>query len=147
MRRAKLPAVFNRGESHDRASHFQRREPNGRRSELPHGRAARADLSDDFQLLERFADRERNPRRTVISGSADYGARPVTIDLTDYVEIKAPPQTAKRANPFLHAAVGPLIAFAAAAVVAATLSVLPAPDRPALVAGPLSGHSILHFPR
>jgi hypothetical protein len=90
---------------------------------------------------------EASPRLAVISGSASHNAPPMTIDVTDYAEIKAPAQTAKRTNPFPRSAVGSLIVFAAAAALAATLSVLPAADRPALVSGPLSGHSILHFPR
>jgi len=102
---------------------------------------------DNFQRLERPAYRNRKPRFTVISGSAPDGAQPVKIDLKDYAETKAPPRTTKRTNPFLRSAVGPLAVLAAAAVVATTLSVLPAPDRPALVDGPLAGHSLLHFPR
>jgi hypothetical protein len=31
--------------------------------------------------------------------------------------------------------------------VAITLSLLPARDRPLSLAGPISGHSVLHFPR
>jgi hypothetical protein len=100
-----------------------------------------------FEPLERPARGGRSPRLAVISGSAAYKAPPMTIDVTDYREIKAPARTAKRTNPFPRSAVGSLIVFAAAAVVAITLSVLPAADRPALVAGPLTGHSILHFPR
>jgi hypothetical protein len=104
-------------------------------------------LIDAFEPLERPARGGRSPRLAVISGSAAYKAPPMTIDVTDYREIKAPARTAKRTNPFPRSAVGSLIVFAAAAVVAITLSVLPAADRPALVAGPLTGHSILHFPR
>ena len=104
-------------------------------------------LMDDLQLLVRQAHRVRRPRITVLSGSAGYGAPTTTIDVTDYREIKAPAQTAKRTNPFPRSAVGSLIVFAAAAALATTLSVLPAADRPALVTGPLTGHSILHFPR
>jgi len=104
-------------------------------------------LMDDLQLLEREAHRVRNPRITVLSGSAGYDAPTTTIDVTDYREIKAPAQTAKRTNLFPRSAVGSLIVFAAAAALATTLSVLPAADRPALVTGPLTGHSILHFPR
>ena len=59
----------------------------------------------------------------------------------------APAQTAERANRFLRSLVGPLVVFAAAAVVAITFSLAPASDGPAPIAGPLSGHSILHFPR
>jgi hypothetical protein len=99
-------------------------------------------------LIDAFEPRgRRSPRLAVISGSAAYNTPPMTIDVTDYREIKAPAQTAKRTNPFLRSAVGSLIVFAAAAALATTLSVLPAADRPALVTGPLTGHSILHFPR
>ena len=104
-------------------------------------------LIDAFEPLERPARGGRSPRLAVISGSAAYNAPPMTIDVTDYREIKAPAQTAKRTNPFPRSVVGSLIVFAAAAALATTLSVLPAADRPALVAGPLTGHSILHFPR
>jgi hypothetical protein len=100
-----------------------------------------------FEPLERPARGGRGPRLAVISGSAAYNAPPMTIDVTDYREIKAPAQTAKRTDRPLRSVVGSLVVFAAAAVVAITLSVLPAADRPALVAGPLTGHSILHFPR
>lgn len=102
---------------------------------------------DDLQLLERQAPRVRNPRITVLSGSAGYGAPTTTIDVTDYREIKAPAQTAKRTDRPLRSVVGPLVVFAAAAVVAITFSLTPASDGPAPVAGPLSGYSILHFPR
>ena len=60
---------------------------------------------------------------------------------------------------YLRSAVDPLLAVATAvvaplfvaavavAVVAITLSLLPARDRPLSLAGPISGHSVLHFPR
>jgi catalase len=104
-------------------------------------------LMDDLQLLERQAHRVRKPRITVLSGSAGYGAPTTTIDVTDYCEIKAFAQTAKRTDRSLSSAAGALVAVAAGAVVAITLSLTPASDGPAPVAGPLSGHSILHFPR
>jgi hypothetical protein len=75
-------------------------------------------LMNDFQLLERQADRVRKPRITVIGGSAGYDAPTTTIDVTDYSEIKAPAQTAKRTDRHLRSVVGPLVVFAAAAVVA-----------------------------
>ena len=99
-------------------------------------------LMDDFQLLEM-----RKPRITVIGGSAGYDAPTTTIDVTDYSEVKASAQTAKRADRPLRFVVGLLVVFATAAVVAITFSLIPASDGPAPVAGPLSGHSILHFPR
>jgi hypothetical protein len=98
---------------------------------------------DDLQFPHQFADRERSPSRAMISGSAAYGAQPVTIDLTDYAEITAP----HRADPFLRSAVGPLLTLAAAAAVAIALAMTPASDRSAFPAGPLSGHSMMHFPR
>jgi catalase len=104
-------------------------------------------LMDDLQLLERQAHRVRKPRITVLSGSASYDAPTTTIDVTDYSEIKASAQTAKRTDRALRSVVGPLVVFAAAAVVAITFSLTPASDGPAPVAGPLSGHSILHFQR
>jgi hypothetical protein len=107
----------------------------------------RGPTMDNFQLLDRFACRERNPRVTVVSGSAAYDAEPVTIDVTDYVEIKSHSATIGRTARFLCSVAGPLLAFVAAAVVAITVSILPAPDLPAPLAGPLSGHSLLHFPR
>ena len=103
-------------------------------------------IIDDFQLLQRSADRVRNPRVTVISGSAIH-AEPVTIDVTDYAEIKSHAPTTDRTDTFLSAIAGPLLAFTAAAVVAVTVWILPAPDRPIFAAGPLAGHSLLHFPR
>jgi hypothetical protein len=110
--------------------------------------AARGPIpTDDFELLQRPGRRERSPHFTVISGSAAYRAEPVTIDVTDYAEIKTPAQTAKRTDPFLRSAVGPLLALSAAAVVAVTVSLAPASDGPVSLAGPVSGHSILHFPR
>jgi hypothetical protein len=104
-------------------------------------------LMGDFQLLKGQAHRVRKPRVTVLSGSAGYVAPTPTIDVTDYREIKAPTQTAKRTDRSRSSAAGALVAFAAAAVVAITFSLTPASDGPAPVAGPLSGHSILHFPR
>jgi hypothetical protein len=86
------------------------------------------------------------PRVAVISGST-YSPR--TPD--------APAHTSNKTDDFLRSAVGPLVAVAtaalgplfvaAAAVVAITLSHSPAPDRPLSLDGPVSGHSILHFPR
>jgi hypothetical protein len=102
---------------------------------------------DDLQLLEGQAHRVRKPRITVLSGSAGYDAPTTTIDVTDYSDIKAPAQTAKRTDRHLRSVVGPLVVFAAAAVVAIAFSLTPASDGPALIAGPLSGHSILHSPR
>lgn len=105
-------------------------------------------LIDGFELRAGSQRRERKSRLTVVREAADYNAPPpMTIDVTDYREIQAPAQPAKRTDPFLRSAVGPLLAFAAAAVVAITFSLMPAPDGPAFPAGPLSGHSILHFPR
>jgi hypothetical protein len=104
-------------------------------------------LTDDFELLRGPGRRERRPRFTVVSGSAAYDEKPVTIDVTDYAEIKAPAQTAKRRDPFLRSAAGPLLTLAAAAVVAITVSLTPASHGPVTLAGPLSGHSVLHFPR
>ena len=103
-------------------------------------------LMDDLQLLERQAHRMRKPRITVLSGSAGYDAPTTTIDVTDYREIKASAQTAKRTDRSLYSAAA-LVVFAAAAVIAIMLSLAPASDGPAPVDGPLSGHSILHFPR
>jgi hypothetical protein len=109
----------------------------------PRGRV----LMDDLQFLERQAPRVRKPRITVLSGSAGYDAPTTTIDVTDYREIKAVAQTARRTDRSRFSAACALVAFAAAAVVAITLSLTPASDGPAPVAGPLSGHSMLHFPR
>jgi hypothetical protein len=109
----------------------------------PRGRV----LMDDLQFLERQAPRVRKPRITVLSGSAGYDAPTTTIDVTDYREIKAVAQTARRTDRSRFSAACALVAFAAAAAVAITLSLTPASDGPAPVAGPLSGHSILHFPR
>jgi hypothetical protein len=97
-------------------------------------------LLDDVQLLERQAHRVRKPRITVLSGSASYDAPATTIDVTDYSEIKAFVRS-------LRSVVGSLVVFAAAAVLAITISLTPASDGPGRVAGPLSGHSILHFSR
>ena len=106
-------------------------------------------LMDDLQLLERQAHRVRKPRITVLSGSAGYGAPTTTIDVTDYSEIKASAQTAKRTHRALSSIVGLWVVFTAATVIAIklSLSLAPASDGPAPVDGPLSGHSILHFPR
>jgi hypothetical protein len=100
------------------------------------------------------ADRQNGlivgPRVAVISGSA-HSPRTATID--------APAHTSKKTEDFLRSAVDPLLAVATAvvaplfvaavavAVVAITLSLSPAPDRPLSLAGPISGHSVLHFPR
>ena len=99
------------------------------------------------------ADRDNGwivgPRITVISGSA-YSSRIATVD--------TPAHTSKKTEDFLRslvgplvavatAAVGPLLVAATAAVVAISLSLSPAPDRPLSVDGPVSGHSVLHFPR
>ena len=104
-------------------------------------------LMDNLQLLERQAHRVRKPRITVLSGSGGYDAPTTTIDVTDYSEIKASAQTAKRTHRVLSSIVSLWVVFAVAAVVAITFSLTPASDGPAPVAGPLSGHSILHFPR
>jgi hypothetical protein len=104
-------------------------------------------LMDDLQLLERQAHRVRKPRIMVLSGSGGYDAPIATIDVTDYSEIKASAQTAQRTHRALSSIVGLWVVFAAATVIAITLSLAPASDSPAPVDGPLSGHSILHFPR
>ena len=103
-------------------------------------------LMGDFQLLKGQAHRVRKRRVTVLSGSAGYVAPTPTIDVTDYREIKASAQTAKRTDRSLYSAAA-LVAFAGAAVIAIILSLAPGSDGPAPVDGPLSGHSILHFPR
>jgi hypothetical protein len=104
-------------------------------------------LMDDLPLLERQAHRVRKPRITVLSGSGGYDAPTATIDVTDYSEIKASAQTAKRTDRPLSSIMGLWVVLAAAAVIAITLSLSLASDGPAPVNGPLSGHSILHFPR
>jgi hypothetical protein len=89
------------------------------------------------------------PQVAVISGSA-HSPRTAAID--------APAHTSKKTEDLLRSAVGPLLAVATAAVaplfvaavaavVAITFSLSPAPDRPLSLAGPISGHSVLHFPR
>jgi hypothetical protein len=93
------------------------------------------------------AYRDRDPRVTVVSGSALYNAEPMTIDVTDYAEIKSPSAPVGKTGPFLRSAVGPLLAFAAAALLAITVSLTPAPDRSIFPDGPLAGQSLLHFPR
>jgi hypothetical protein len=107
----------------------------------------RGPTMDDFQLLEKQVHRVREPRFTVISGSAGNDHPTTTIDVTDYREIKAPAETAKRTDRPLRSVVGPLVVFAAVVVVVITFSLTSASDGPTPVAGPLSGHSILHFPR
>lgn len=102
---------------------------------------------DDLQRLGRQAHRAHKPRITVIGGTAGYDAPTTTIDVTDYTEIGAPAQTAKRTERPLRFVVGPLVVFAAAAVIAIMLSLTVASDGPAPVDGSLSGHGILHFPR
>ncbi|MBV8439331.1 MAG: hypothetical protein JO312_01985, partial [Hyphomicrobiales bacterium] len=82
-------------------------------------------LIDGFELLERPARRERKPSLTVVSGAAEYNGPPMTIDVTDYREIKAPAGPVKRTDPFLRTVAGPLLAFAAAAVVAIMFSLMP----------------------
>jgi hypothetical protein len=125
-------------------------EPRAERSRI-HGTSSssrlRGPTMDDFQLLERQVHRVREPRFTVINGSAGYDRPTTTIDVTDYREIKAPAETAKRTDRPLRSVVGPLVVFAAVVVVAITFSLTSASDGPAPVAGPLSGHGILHFPR
>ena len=107
-------------------------------------------LMQEFRLLERPArqNSERNPERTAhVKGSSAYRAKTVTIDLADYAEVKEPSKIDAKTESFLRSAAGPLVVVAAAAVVAITLSLVPAPDGPVSLAGPLSGHSVLHFPR
>ena len=43
--------------------------------------------------------------------------------------------------------VGPFLTLTAAAALAIAVSMTPASDRSVFPAGPLSGHSIMHFPR
>ena len=102
---------------------------------------------DDFQLPANQGHRRRRPRVTVISGSARCDAPTATIGVNDYREIEAPVQTTKSANRSLRSIVGPLVVFAAAAAAAIAFSLTPAADGPAPSAGPLSEHSVLHFPR
>ena len=104
-------------------------------------------IIDDFELLQWSAPSERNPRVTMISGSAIYDVGPMTIDVTGYTEIKSHSATTGGKGAFVSAIAGPLLAFAAAAVVAITIWILPVPDRPIFATGPLAGHSLLHFPR
>ena len=68
-------------------------------------------------------------------------------DMTGSAKVKAFSQIVRKTEAFLWSTVGPLLVVAAAAVVAITLSHLPAVDRPASLTGPLSGQSLLHFPR
>lgn len=102
---------------------------------------------NDFRFPHCQAYRVRKPRITVISGSASYAPPTTTIDVTDYREIKEPARTAEGTNRSLRSIVGPLVVFAAAAMVALALSLMPASDGPAPITGPLSGQSLLHDPR
>src|ERR1700719_4244299 len=77
-------------------------------------------LMDDLQLLGRQAHRVCKPRITVLSGSGGYDAPIATIDVTDYSEIKASAQTAKRTHRALSSIVGLWVVFAAATVIAIT---------------------------
>ena len=58
------------------------------------------------------------------AGSAVYGAEPVTIDVRDYAEVKVPSAISRRTDSFMRAALGPLVVFAAAAVIAVTIFML-----------------------
>jgi hypothetical protein len=79
-------------------------------------------LMQDFHPQEKFGDQsgKRSPMRT------------------------APAKASAR---LLRSAIGPLFVVVLAALAPITFSRLPAPDGPVWLAGPLSGHSILHFPR
>jgi hypothetical protein len=102
-------------------------------------------LIDAFEPLERPARGGRSPRLAVISGSAAYNAPPMTIDVTDYRQIKASAQTATRTDRSRSWAAGALAAFATAAVVAITFSLTPASDGPAPVDGPVPDTAFCTF--
>ncbi len=104
-------------------------------------------LINGFRASQGSDRRNGKPQLTVVSGSAAYGAGTVTIGATNYTEVKTPRKISEKIESFLRSAVGPLLVFAAAALVAVTFSLAPAPDRPVFPAGPLSGYSLLHFPR
>ena len=99
------------------------------------------------------ADRDNGlivgPRITVISGSA-YSPRTATVDALAHTSKKTQDFLRSLVGPLVAvatAAVGPLLVAATAALVAISLSLSPAPDRPLSLDGPVSGHSVLHFPR
>jgi hypothetical protein len=101
-------------------------------------------LTDDLDFPRRPAGRARV---TVVSGSATYGPRSMIIDAADSAEIESPLTVVARIEDVLRSVAGPLVVLAAALALAITVSITPAPDLPGPVAGPLSGHSVLHFPR
>ena len=99
------------------------------------------------------ADRQNGlivgPRVAVISGSA-HSPRIATVDTPAHTSKKTEDLLRSLVGPLVAvatAAVGPLLVTAMAAVVAISLSLSPAADRPLSVDGPVSGHSVLHFPR
>jgi catalase len=104
-------------------------------------------LTQDFHPAEKLAcqNGERNPKHA--KGSAASANLTATDNVSRHRTFKSRTQIGKKTEAFLRAAVGPSFVVAAAAVVAITLSLVPAPDRPVFLAGPLSGHSLLHFPR
>jgi catalase len=107
-------------------------------------------LMQNFHFLETpaYPNGERDPERMGrVERSAAYGAKTVTLDVTEYAEVKARSPIGKKTEGFLRFAIGPLLYVALAVAAAMTPSHLPAPDRPVSLAGPLSGHSLLHFPR
>ena len=107
--------------------------------------ASRRPVADSENSLQ---NRERAPERLAYpEESAAYRVQTGTNSLTRYAKMTALSQLCRKTEAFLWSAVGPLLVVAAVGLVGITLSDLPPPDRPASLAGPLSGHSLLHFPR
>jgi hypothetical protein len=82
------------------------------------------------------------PRGPVLTDDFDVPRRP-----GDRARVESPLKVVARVEDVLRSLAGPLVVVAAALALAIVISIAPAPDLPAPVAGPLSGHSALHFPR
>ena len=104
--------------------------------------------SHNSRLVEQLAGPSRERMSTGITSieksNVNREAAPPT-GLTRRGVPATPSFLGKQTETLLWVALGPLLFVAAAGLIAITLSWLP--DGPASLAGPLSGQSLLHFPR
>ena len=103
----------------------------------------------DFRFVELTRPNgERRPARmATVRGSDAYRVLTPTTGVTGGGKMAALSRLGRKAEALLWSTVSPLLTVAAAGLIAITLAHLPATDRPVALAGPLSGHSLLHFPR
>ena len=100
-----------------------------------------------FRFVDQFSGRGPMVSAYVKIAPGHWGLSTANDNTLRYRRMTATLRFRRKTEGLLWRAVGPLLTIAVAGLLAATLMHVPALDRPDALAGPVSGHSLLHSPR